>query len=163
MDIETNINPARIDHAWITLDIGGGDRFQIAINTLSTRNRDSGFDSRIRVGILRGVWTELPAAGVFDSAGLDYLEIEKCNNVFYEHCGRLEMEQMITRKSGEAILVEAWGEVYIHLLPGIHQVHSRRASSGVPEDIVGRDGGLKYYYSDDNRSEMLLFKFCGQP
>ena len=58
---------------------------------------------------------------------------------------------------------QAWGDLYIREHPGIHQVHSRRASCAVPRDIVGRDGALRFYFGRDTVCETLLFKFCGQP
>ena len=73
------------------------------------------------------------------------------------------METLLTQKAGAAILMEVWGDIYVHNHAGVHQIHSRRASCAVDQDIVGRDGALKFYYREEQASEMLLLKFCGQP
>jgi hypothetical protein len=44
----------------------------------------------------------------------------------------------------------------------LHQIHSRRASSAVPEDLRGRDGAVRFYFDEDQRSELALLKFSGQ-
>jgi hypothetical protein len=59
-------------------------------------------------------------------------------------------------------MIEVWGAPYYRDLPGIHQIHSRRASCGVGESREGIDGALRFYFREGNRSELLLFKFCGQ-
>ena len=48
-------------------------------------------------------------------------------------------------------------------VPGIHQLHSRRGSHAVPKDHLGRDGAVQFYFAESQRSELLLFKFAGQP
>jgi hypothetical protein len=134
-----------------------------AVNTLSRLNRDAGFDSRVRTGIVRETYAELPARGVFPCDRFDYTEIEGKANVFYESHDRPEMEALLLSRADTAILVEAWGDIYTHNHVGVHQIHSRHASCAVAQNIVGRDGALKFYYEAEKASELLLFKFCGQP
>jgi hypothetical protein len=62
----------------------------------------------------------------------------------------------------QAGLIEAWGAPYHRAQPGLHQIHSRRASSAVPEDLRGRDGAVRFYFDEDQRSELALLKFSGQ-
>ena len=161
--IEYNSHENRVDHVWITLQISEYGQMRAAVNTLSHLNRDAGFDERVRVGTLKGNWEILPEAGVYDCDHLDYLEIESAFNVFYEYHTKPEMEALLTRKAENAILIEVWGEIYVHTHAGVHQIHSRRASCAVRGDIKGKDGALKFYYGENQTSEMLLFKFCGQP
>ena len=162
-ELEYNTDKRRIDHVRIALMIGGPGRFIAAVNTLSIRNRDAGFDSRIRVGVVRSTYDELPALGLFRTEGLDYARIESENNVFYEHHDQAAMERLITGKTAAASLVEVWGEIYRNRRPGIHQIHCRRASCAVPEDLASHDGALKFYFAREKHCEMFLFKFCGQP
>lgn len=161
--IEYNVDERRIDHVWITLEVERIGLMRASINTLSRLNRDAGFDSRVRVGIVRGTYEELPESGLFPCLQFDYTEIEKLENVFYEHYDRPEMETLLTKRANEAILVEVWGDIYAHTHVGVHQVHSRRASCAIPYDAVGRDGALKFYHEREKACELLLFKFCGQP
>ena len=76
---------------------------------------------------------------------------------------RPALETLLTEKTGRALFIEAWGELYIRNHLGIHQVHSRRASCSVRQDYKGRDGALRFYYGGNATAEMLLFKYCGQP
>lgn len=151
------------DHVHLVVTPGEGVQVHVALNTLSRRNRDAGFEPRIRVGILRESYAELPASGVFDAGSLDYTSLEQQANIFYEYYGHEAMESLLIEKTGRAILAEIWGDIYARNHFGIHQIHSRRTSCAVPENIVGRDGALKLYYAEENTGELLLFKFCGQP
>jgi hypothetical protein len=58
--------------------------------------------------------------------------------------------------------LEAWGERYVRTHIGIHQVHSMRASCSVLRDFIGRDGAIRFYFAEEARAELLLFKYCGQ-
>jgi len=162
-EIEPHHNPLKVDHVWLTLDAGLGQPLKLAINTISIRNRDAGFDSRIRVGIHTEPFGSLPQIGLFPHPGLDYSFFESTHNVFYEHYEHHALENLLVEKIGTAILVEVWGELYSQRTIGIHQIHCRRASCAVPEDLQGRDGALKFYFAKNNLCETLLFKFCGQP
>lgn len=152
-----------MDHVWLTLDVGRGVEMQASLNTLSRRNRDAGFEPRIRVGILRSTWEKLPAPGVYETGPHDYSSVEAEANIFYEYYDQKQMEVLFAEKTRDALLVEVWGDIYARHHFGIHQIHSRRTSCAVEEDIKGRDGAVKFYYAKENACELLLFKFCGQP
>jgi len=162
-EIEPDRNPLRVDHVWLMIDAGLQHPLKLAINTLSIRNRDAGFDSRIRVGVYREIFTALPKTGLYPHPGLDYLLIESSHNVFFEHYEQHSLENLLVEKIRDAILIEVWGELYARRSIGVHQIHCRRASCAVPLDPQGEDGALKFYYAHDNLSETFLFKFCGQP
>lgn len=163
-EIEPNANPLRVDHVWLMIDAGMSRPLKLAINTTSIRNRDAGFDPRVRVGLIRETYGNLPERGIFPHPGLDYSFLESTHNIFYEHFEHHHLEGFLIQKIEGAILVEVWGELYSRPRNwGVHQIHCRRASSGVPEDLLGRDGALKFFYRRDNACETFLFKFCGQP
>lgn len=134
-----------------------------SINTLSLRNQAAGFDSRVRVGLLKGNWEVLPGIGWETWPRFDYFDEESRHNVFYEHRSRQEMEDLLLGFAGDALLAEVWGAPYWNAGPGIHQIHSRRASCAVSTDIVGLDGALRLYFEKDQEWVMVLLKFCGQP
>jgi hypothetical protein len=162
--VEDHPNPDYVDHVWITMNAGFGTRPQVSINTLSKRNRDAGFDSRVRVGLIRGVWDILPQRGLEAAERLDYADLESAHTVFYEHFGRIQLEDLLTTTTRRATLLEVWGAPYQNKNRlGIHQIHSRRASCAVTADIRGHDGALRFYFPEDRTTEMFLFKFCGQP
>jgi hypothetical protein len=94
--------------------------------------------------------------------GLDYREIEAASPVVYVEHERPALETLLAEKTGRALCVEVWGELYVRNHLGVHQVHSRRASCSVLQDYKGRDGALRFYYGDNAITEMLLFKYCGQ-
>jgi hypothetical protein len=155
--------PANIDHFWITLGMGTGEPIRIALSTHSRQNAAAGFDPRLRIGMVASVWKELPSPGMLKSPGLDYQKIEAMSEVSYVEYARPELEVSLTDKTRRAIFIEAWGELYVRTHIGIHQVHSMRASCSVLRDFVGRDGAIRFYFGEDARSELLLFKYCGQP
>jgi hypothetical protein len=85
--------------------------------------------------------------------------------VFYEHKTRVEAENLLLDLCQRADHLEAWGMPYHQRRsPGLHQIHSRRASCAVKEDHRGEDGGLKFYGkgADNIWWVMVLTKFCGQ-
>jgi hypothetical protein len=159
---ETDSVPSNIDHFWITIGMGGGEPIRIALSTHSRQNAAAGFDPRVRVGVVVSTWRELPLPGVLACRGLDYREIEAVNSVTYVEYERAALETLLSEKAGRSIFVEAWGEFYHRNHPGIHQVHSRRASCSVLQDYTGRDGAIRFYFGGDATAEMLLFKYCGQ-
>jgi len=160
---ETDRVPANIDHFWITLSTSVGEPIRIALSTHSRQNAAAGFDPRLRVGIIASISKETPAAGLERSAGLDYQALEAASPVTYVDYDRPALEQLLTDKTTRAIFIEAWGELYVRNHLGIHQVHSMRASCSVPRDYVGRDGAICFYFAEEARTELLLFKYCGQP
>ena len=155
--------PANIDHFWITIGIGTGEPIRIALSTHSRQNAAAGFDPRMRLGISASTWQELPVAGLVKSTCLDYHALEAASPVTYTEYERPALETLLTEKTKRAIFIEAWGELYIRTHLGIHQVHSMRASCSVPRDLIGRDGAIRFYFAEDARAELLLFKYCGQP
>ncbi len=155
-----------VDHVWITLNCGIASRVIVAVNTWSRRNAAEGFDGRIRMGILRGRSEFLPPRGASPMTSFHYEDWENEANIFYEHMSKEEAARNILDFCQEAEVLEAWGEHYMrHHQPGIHQVHSRRASCAVREDIRGQDGGLKFFRRDGHAFAwtMVFLKFCGQP
>lgn len=159
--VEEHENHAEVDHVLIRIDVGG--EIVVAVNTLSKRNLVAGFDSRIRVGAVRGTWEVLPRVGAEAWGQMDYARIEAAQNVFYEHYEREALEGLLLGCCAEACFLEVWGAPYRHRRQGIHQVHSRRASCAVAQDITSQDGALKFYFESGRQTLMLLFKFCGQP
>lgn len=159
---ETDRVPANIDHFWITIGMGTGEPLRISINTHSRQNAAAGYDPRMRIGIVASVWKELPATGVLKSPGLDYRQLEAASDIAYVEYARPELEVLLMDRSRRAIFIEAWGELYVRTHIGIHQVHSMRASCSVLRDFVGRDGGIRFYFAEDSRAELVLFKYCGQ-
>ena len=154
--------PANIDHFWITIGIGADKPIRVALSTQSRKNAAAGFDPRMRVGLIASTWRELPAAGLSKSPCLDYQSLEAATTVAYVEYGRPEMELLLTDKTKRASFIEAWGELYVRVDVGIHQVHGMRASCSVARDLIGRDGAIRFYFPDGT-AEMLLFKYCGQP
>lgn len=160
--IEDARDPERNDHVWISLDAGMPERITISVNIFSLRNQDTGFDGRVRVGIVRAEWESLPPRGVQECAEFDYRDWESRENVFYESYDREALGKMILEMCAQSCRLEAWGTPYRRRQNGVHQIHSRRASCAVAEDIFKRDGALKFYFDAGRESRMLFFKFCGQ-
>jgi hypothetical protein len=155
--------PSNIDHFWITIGIGGNEPLRIALSTHSRQNAAAGFDPRVRVGVIASAWQKLPPPEMVGCRALDYQAIEAGESVAYIEYERPALETLLAEKAGRAIFIEAWGELYVRNHLGIHQVHSRRASCSVPQDYIGRDGAIRFYFGSDATAEMLLFKYCGQP
>ena len=155
--------PANIDHFWITIQMGDAGPLRIALNTHSRQNAAAGFDPRIRVAVIATPSLALPAAGIFPSNGLDYAVLEAEMPVVYLEYERTALEALLADKTRRATFIEAWGELYVRNHLGIHQVHSRRASCSVLTNYIGRDGAIRFYFTEEERTELLLFKYCGQP
>jgi hypothetical protein len=161
--VEESEDPLKVDHVYLNVEAPPFGRLRVAINTVSKLNRAAGFDPRVRVGIIRSTYTEKPSPGLEECGGLDYAKQEEKHNVFYEAYEHTPLVEMLVAKMKTAIRAEIWGELYATDHIGIHQVHCRRASDAVPQDLKGRDGALKLYYPQDNLAEAFLFKFSGQP
>jgi hypothetical protein len=136
---------------------------RIALSTHSRRNAAAGFDPRMRIGIVASVWKTPSSPGLLESPSLDYHQIEAASGVTYVEYARPELEALLTDKARRTIFIEAWGELYVRTHLGIHQVHSMRASCSVLRNFVGRDGAIRFYFAENAQSELLLFKYCGQP
>lgn len=160
--IENSQRVENIDHVFVTLDAGLPLPVTLSLNTVSFRNRVAGHDPRIRLASLRWRWTRLPARGLYPLEFFDYETVELLENADYRVLGRTEMEEYFALHCANCRLIEAWGVPYHRAEPGLHQIHSRRASCGVPEDLRGRDGAIRFYFNEDQRSELVLLKFCGQ-
>jgi len=161
--IERKIDTRRIDHLTILIRAGIFGTIEIALNTYSLRSLNAGHNPRIRVAVLSSPWSALPPAGVSRSGGLDYSTLEAKNQIAYRELERKALESVLIEKLGRAMLVEGWGEFYVRVHPGIHQVHSRRASCAVSADYLGRDGAIRFYFKQNALAELLFLKFCGQP
>ena len=158
---EIDRNPANIDHFWITIQMGDAGPLRIALSTHSRQNAAAGFDPRVRIGVIAGAGS-LPATGILPFNGWDYSALEAETPVTYLEYERPALETLLVDKTRRAIFIEAWGELYVRNHLGIHQVHSRRASCSVLTNYIGRDGAIRFYFADGT-TEMLLFKYCGQP
>jgi hypothetical protein len=158
---EVTRDPDKADHFWITIRAGDFGPLQISISTYSLKHAADGFDPRMRVGVVSSQWSQLPASGLFSAAGLDYADFERVRPIVYQEMERVVLDELLTAKASRAIFVEAWGAFYLRGKPGIHQVHSRRASCSVRTDYVGRDGAVRFYYRE-SLAEMIFFKYCGQ-
>jgi hypothetical protein len=162
--VEQHRDPAHIDHVWIRMKAGEIGSVQVSVNTSSRRNLVAGFDSRVRVGVITAPWEDLPSRGFEPWPRFSYDDFEKSTNVFFEHYEREALEKLLLDSVSQACLLEAWGMPYEHRAhPGLHQIHSRRASCAVAEDIRDRDGALRFYFSERKETDLFLFKFCGQP
>ena len=162
--VEEEEDERKIDHVWITVRAGDFGRVEISLSTTSRQSRALGFDPRVRVGVIGASWSELPPPGVRPINGpLDYAALEAERSIDYTPLERTAVERLLIDKAQRATAVEAWGEFYIRAHIGIHQIHSRRASHAVPRDVIGRDGAIRFYFHEANASEMLLFKYDGQP
>lgn len=156
----------RIDHVWIFLDCGIGEPVTVSVNTTSRKSAQAGWDPRLRWGKTTGSSQHMPPRGLRPLARFDYAEVELAQNVFYEHVDRTDCEERILGLARSCDRVEAWGAPYRRGgQMGLHQIHSRRASCAVADDVTGVDGGLRFYLRGEHEVgwTMVLFKFCGQP
>ncbi len=155
-------NPEDADHIHLTMEVPPFGRLRAAVNTFSRLNRAAGFDPRIRMGIVPAPYEKKPEPGLEELPGQDYAQLEAILPIAYESYDREPLAELLMEKMKRAVRAEVWGELYAREHLGIHQIHSRRASCAVALDLRNRDGALKLYYPD-GLSELLLFKFCGQP
>lgn len=161
-EIEQAEREENIDHVYVTLDAGLALPVTLSLNTLSFRNRVAGHDPRIRLATVRHPWTHLPARGLYPLEHFDYESVELLDPAGYQIRTRVQMEEYFAACCASCILVEAWGVAYHRHHPGLHQIHSRRASAGVATDLHGRDGAVRFYFDDPRESELALLKFAGQ-
>jgi hypothetical protein len=162
VEVETSDHPDKIDHVWIDVRAGDDGPLRLSLSTCSRQSRTAGFDPRVWVGTVISTWSELPATGIYKTPPLSYSAIESRHVVDYAPYDRPALETLLLEKAGNAIFVEAWGDLYVRGNVGLHQIHSRRASFAVPIDYLGRDGALQFYYREPAVRETLLFKFAGQ-
>jgi hypothetical protein len=150
------------DHVFVTVEAGLSAPLIFSLNTLSFRSRVAGYDPRVRLGTRPGRWPHLPPRGLYPLEFFDYETVELLDSVEFNVLGREAMEEYFALHCANCRLIEAWGAPYHRAQPGLHQIHSRRASSAVPEDLRGRDGAVRFYFDEDQRSELALLKFSGQ-
>lgn len=162
MEVERNPNPAMRDHFWITISVAEVGPVLLTVNTMSLRNARAGFDDRIRVGRVRCAFHRPPTGGMSRSRLLNYASIESNSNVFYEVYERDALENLLREQTERATWVQAWGVAFERRSLGVHQIHCRRASCAVAEDLQQMDGALRFYRESEGVAEMLLFKYCGQ-
>jgi hypothetical protein len=162
VSVEESEDPLKVDHVFLNLEVPPFGRLRVCVNTLSRLSRDAGFDPRIRVGIIRSTYTEKPQPGLEECAGLDYAKQDAKHGIVYEQYEPAALSEMLVTKMKAAIRSEVWGELYASDHLGIHQLHCRRASKALPQDLKSRDGAFKLYYPQDNLAEAFLFKFDGQ-
>lgn len=163
VEIEQMEDPLKNDHVFVTIEAPPFGRLRCAVNTLSRLNRDAGFDSRVRVATIASNWTERPPTSLEEVNGLDYNLIDVQLGLTYEAYEHEALTELLVNKAKSAVRAEVWGELFAGDSLGVHQIHSRRASSAVKTDLKGRDGAIKFYYAQDQAAEMFLFKFHGQP
>jgi hypothetical protein len=161
-EIENSQRAENVDHVYVTVDAGLQSPVTLSLNTLSFRNRVAGHDPRIRLGTLGWRWTHLPARGLYPLEFFDYETVELIENVEYRVLERAAMEDYFSLRCANCRRIEAWGVPYRRAEPGLHQIHSRRASASVPEDLRGRDGAVRFYFDEGQRVELALLKFTGQ-
>lgn len=161
-EIENSPRPENTDHVYVTVEAGLQAPVVLSLNTLSFRNRVAGHDPRIRLGVLRWRWSHLPARGLYPLEFFDYDTVELIENVEYRVLERTAVEEYFALRCANCRRIEAWGVPYHRAEPGLHQIHSRRASAGVSADLRGRDGAVRFYFDEDQRVELALLKFAGQ-
>ena len=164
--VEEDPREERVDHVWISMSCGALGRIVAAVNTLSLRSREAGCDPRLRIGRLAGSAAALPATGCWRAEPFDYLEYESQHNVFYETLERRAIERLLLGLSQRALCLECCGAPYRRKgRLGIHQIHSRRASTAVPSEVLGQDGYLKFFHPEGGAWAwtLVLIKFHGQP
>jgi hypothetical protein len=160
--VENSARAENNDHVFVTVEAGLSTPLILSLNTLSFRNRVAGYDPRVRLGTLSWRWPRLPPLGLYPLEFFDYETVELLESVEFRVLGREAMEEYLAIHCANCRLIEAWGVPYHRAQPGLHQIHSRRASSAVPEDLRGRDGAVRFYFDEDQRSELALLKFSGQ-
>jgi len=159
---EVNEDPQKVDHIWLTLEAPPYGRLRASLNTVSLRAVDEGLDGQVRVGIVKSTWTEKPPPSLVEDPGQDYAKIDAAFKVTYQAMDRDALAQMLLERAKRAVRAEVWGELHAKEYLGIRQIHGRRASNSVKEDLRNRDGALKLYYSEENAAELFLFKYAGQ-
>ncbi len=161
-EVERAEQEEKVDHVWVTLDAGLPVRLVASLNTLSWRNRVAGFDPRVRIAVIEERWTPPPHPGLRAAHFLDYETLETLHRPRFEILERTAVEEFFRRRCLGGNWVEVWGMPYRRHQPGLHQIHSRRASCAVHQDLRGRDGAVRFHHLREQRTELVLVKFCGQ-
>ena len=106
--VESDIDPRKIDHVWVTIRAGRFGPLRVSINTYSLKHAADGFDPRMRVGVIASQWSQLPESGIFPAAGLDYAELERAQAIetgkwsgqFWKRCSRQGRTERFSWKLG---------------------------------------------------------------
>ncbi len=154
----------QIDHIWITIDVKPVGLVRAAISTESARSRAAGVDPRVRIGLLTR--DSKPAKKEFfkPAKGLDYAKIEQENPVEFQWYRKAEAEKLLLDIAARASQLEIWGHAYMNRHLGIHNIHSLRPSCAAAEDDDDGDGAMLIHSTNPNqRPQLLMLKFCGQP
>lgn len=163
VDREAAEDPANSDRLWLTIEAPPFGRLRASVNTTSRLSRDAGHDARVRVAIVPSTWEEKPAPGLSEDKGQNYAKIEAAFGATYEPMEREALADLLVERAKRAMRAEVWGDLFAQEHLGVRQLHCRRASSAVADDLRNHDGALKLYYADGNTAELFLFKFAGQP
>lgn len=161
--VETSERADKVDHVWIDVLAGEYGPLQLSLSTYSRQSHAAGFDPRVWVGMVQSRWSALPEAGIFRAPPFNYATLALEQPIDFVPYERRPLEKLLVEKTERALWAEAWGDLHVRGHAGVHQIHSRRPSFAVPVHHVGRDGALRLYYKENATSEMLLFKFAGQP
>lgn len=161
-EIENSQRRENVDHVYVTVEAGLQVPLTLSLNTLSSRGRVTGHDPHIRLGTFVKTWARLPSRGAYPMEFFDYDTAEIVGHTDYRVLGREALEEYFALRCGNCRRIEAWGQPYTRVKPGLHQIHSRRASSAVPKDLRGHDGAVRFYFDEGQRCELALLKFCGQ-
>ncbi|MBJ7326985.1 MAG: hypothetical protein JHC52_06535 [Chthoniobacterales bacterium] len=161
-EVEASTREENVDHCYVSVDAGLSSPITLSLNTLSFRNRVAGHDPRVRLATLVWRWTHLPARGLYPLEFFDYETVELLENVEFRGLERSAMEEYFAMRCANCRRIEAWGVAYQRAHPGLHQIHSRRGSEAVAEDLRGRDGAVRFYFDEGQRVELALLKFSGQ-
>ncbi|MDQ2659002.1 MAG: hypothetical protein M3Y03_01130 [Verrucomicrobiota bacterium] len=97
--VEQSPDPRKVDHVWLEVRAGGEGLIRVALSTCSLKNRDAGFDPRVRLGSIVLPWTELPTFGVRTAPPLDYAVIEATTSVVYLEHEQAALEKALVRQS----------------------------------------------------------------
>lgn len=163
VDREVAEDPANSDRLWLTIEAPPFGRLRASVNTTSRLCSDAGHDPRVRVAIVPSTWEEKPTPGLSEDKGQNYSKIEAAFGATYELMEREALADLLAERAKRAVRAEVWGDLYAQEHLGVRQLHCRRASSAVSEDLRNHDGALKLYYAEGNTAELFLFKFAGQP
>jgi hypothetical protein len=162
MELKPPAEGGTSDQVWITMEAPPYGRVRAVINTVSRLNELAGVKPDVRLGLQTVPWEEKPETGLTEASTMSYGAVEATLPMEYTDCDPASLGTMLLERARSAVRMEVWGDLYASDHLGVRQIHSRRASATVKEDLSGRDGALRLYYPD-NRSEIFLFKFHGQP
>lgn len=160
-DLEKTPREENIDHVYLTVEAGLQSPVTLSLNTLSLRSRLAGHDPRIRLGVLGWRWRHLPARRLYPLEFFDDDTVGLIEDIEYRILERTALEEYFALRCTNCRRIEAWGIPQHRPEPGLHQIHSRRRSAGVPTELRGQDGAVRFYFDADQQVELALLKFSG--